>query len=239
MAVRAFIILGCFCVVQAPSPAAAQTLLKETVEDIQRLPSEDTIQWLAIGAAIATLGHPADNGITRSLSTSPALEKVFDPGETLGGARTQLAGALGTYAIGRITGSRMATAVGTDLLQAQLLAQALTAAVKVSAKRTRPDGTQYSFPSGHASVTFASATVLQRDFGWKVGAPAYGVATYVALSRIQEKRHFFSDIAFGAAIGIVAGRTVTIGHGDRKFAVQPMATAGGAGVSFTWLGQGR
>ena len=74
-----------------------------------------------------------------------------------------------------------------------------------------------------------------RDLGWKVGLPAFGVATYVAASRIQEKRHFLSDVAFGAAIGIVAGRTVTIGRGETRFAVAPMATPGGGGVSFTWL----
>jgi membrane-associated phospholipid phosphatase len=85
-------------------------------------------------------------------------------------------------------------------------------------------------------VTFASATVLQRNFGWKVGVPAYGVATYVAASRIQDKRHFLSDVAFGAAIGIAAGRTVTVGRGDGRFALAPMAAPGGGGVSFSWVG---
>jgi membrane-associated phospholipid phosphatase len=100
--------------------------------------------------------------------------------------------------------------------------------------RTRPDGTQYSFPSGHSSVSFATATVLQRDLGWKVGVPAYGLATYVAASRIQDKRHFLSDVTFGAAIGIVAGRSVTVGSGNAKFAVAPSATPGGGGVTLTW-----
>jgi membrane-associated phospholipid phosphatase len=118
-----------------------------------------------------------------------------------------------------------------------MLTQGITAAVKLSVRRGRPDGTEFSFPSGHSSVSFASATVLHRHFGWKVGAPAYAVATYVAASRIQEKRHFLSDVVFGAAVGIAAGRTVTIGRGDTRFALAPMASAGGAGVSFTWLGQ--
>jgi hypothetical protein len=61
--------------------------------------------------------------------------------------------------------------------------------------------------------------------------------TYVAASRIQEKRHYLSDVAFGAAIGIMAGRTVTVGSGRREFAVTPMATPGGGGVAFTWLGR--
>jgi membrane-associated phospholipid phosphatase len=216
---------------------AFNDLFGKTLDDFRRLPSKDTLTWLSIGAAVATVGHSVDRPVSRRLSTSPLLDGVFESGATVGGARLQLAGALTTYTIGRITNSPKVALVGGDLLRAQIIAQALTAGVKMSARRTRPDGTQYSFPSGHTSVTFASATVLQRDLGWKAGVPAYAVATYVAASRIQEKRHFLSDVAFGAAIGIIAGRTVTIGHGERQFAVTPMAVASGGGVSFTWLGQ--
>jgi membrane-associated phospholipid phosphatase len=79
--------------------------------------------------------------------------------------------------------------------------------------------------------------VLQEHFGWKAGVPAYALASYVAASRIHGKRHFLSDVAFGAVIGIAAGRTVTIGRGDGRFAMSPMATAGGGGVQFTWIGE--
>ena len=103
--------------------------------------------------------------------------------------------------------------------------------------RTRPDGTRFSFPSGHSATAFATATVLQRNLGWKVGIPAYGVAAYVATSRVQAKRHYLSDIAFGAAVGMVAGRTVTIGRGQSKFAVSPSVTPGGGAINFTWQGQ--
>ena len=260
---RAALCLACLSALNSPSLATAQivagdtpaagdstavrpmrldvpafsTLFKDTVEDFGRLPSRDSLKWVGIGVAAAALAHPVDRRASRALSTAPMLDKVFEPGKTVGGARFQLAGALATYAIGRATRSSMTTRVGTDLLQAQLLSQALTTGIKMSVRRTRPDGQQYSFPSGHASVTFASATVLQRNLGWKVGLPAYGVATYVAASRIQEKRHFLSDVAFGAAIGIIAGRTVTVGRGNRRFAVAPAATAGGAGISFTWIGR--
>jgi len=153
----------------------------------------------------------------------------------IGGARLQLAGALATYSVGRLTGSSTVTTVGGDLLRAQIVAQVLTAGIKFAAQRTRPDGTRYSFPSGHTSVTFATATVLQRDLGPKWGIPAYAVATYVAASRIQDRRHFLSDVAFGATIGLISGRTVTVGRGRTRFAVAPAAVPGGAGVSFNLL----
>jgi membrane-associated phospholipid phosphatase len=79
--------------------------------------------------------------------------------------------------------------------------------------------------------------VLHRHFGAKVGIPAYGLATFVAASRINEKRHFLSDVAFGAAIGMVSGRTVTLGHGNARFALSPAAAPGGGGVNFTWVGK--
>ena len=45
-------------------------------------------------------------------------------------------------------------------------------------------------------------------------APAYAVAAYVGASRVQAGKHFTSDVVFGAALGIVAGRTVTLGNAN-------------------------
>jgi membrane-associated phospholipid phosphatase len=148
----------------------------------------------------------------------------------------QLGAAFPTYLVGRATNSPRAAVVGADLFRAQLLAQGTTYALKYSIRRVRPDDTSFSFPSGHTAVSFASATVLQRHFGWKIGVPAYAPASYVGASWIQAKRHYFSDVAFGAALGIVAGRSVTVGRGDGCFAVAPMAAPGGGGVGFTWIG---
>ena len=155
-------------------------------------------------------------------------------GETLGSARFQLAGALATFAAGHITGNAKIADVGADLVRANIVAQTLTGAVKMSVRRGRPDGTEFSFPSGHTSVTFASATVLQRHFGWKAGIPAYAVASYVAASRIHDKRHFLSDVAFGATVGLVSGWAVTFGHGETKVTMAPVASPGGGGLSLTW-----
>ena len=223
----------------APAPVAMQDVLADAIQDFKRIPSWTNIAILAAGGLGAAMGHTSDRSVSTAMSGSQRLGTVFGLGETAGGARMQLFGALGTYAVGRFSGHNKIATIGADLIQSQIVAQSMTAAIKMSVNRTRPDGTQYSFPSGHSSVTFATATVLQRDLGWKVGIPAYGFATYVAASRIQDKRHFLSDVAFGAAIGIVAGRSVTVGKGDTKFAIAPSAAAGGGGISFTWLGSSR
>jgi membrane-associated phospholipid phosphatase len=74
--------------------------------------------------------------------------------------------------------------------------------------------------------------VLQRHFGWRVGLPVYSAAAYVATSRLSENKHYASDVIFGAAVGIVAGRSVTVGRGANRFAVVPVALPGGVAVTF-------
>jgi membrane-associated phospholipid phosphatase len=222
--------------VQLTSPTV-RGLFADTLSDFRRLPSVESATILSIGAAAAAVGRTFDAEATRSLSTSPGMATAFGAGQTIGGAPVQAAAAVATYTIGRLTHRPKITMVGADLISSQIVAQTTTQVMKFAAGRTRPDGTANSFPSGHSSSTFATATVLQRHFGWKVGIPAYGMATYVAASRIQTKRHFLSDVTFGAALGIVAGRSVTVGHGNTKFALSPSAVPGGGAVSFTWLGQ--
>lgn len=258
-----------FALVEAPSPASAQTVAPGTIRsrpsgsqapatrawpgeerddtslgglfsglvtDFRRLPSLQTFEILSAGALGASLSHPYDTRVSSGLSGIEELDGFMAPGRVIGGAYTQMGAAFATYAIGRVSGSPRTASLGADLVRAQLLTQSLTMGIKYAADRTRPDGTALSFPSGHTSTSFATATVLQRHLGWKAGVPAYALAGYVAASRIQSQKHFLSDVALGAALGIVGGRTVTVGRGDARFAVAPAAAPGGAGVSFTWLG---
>jgi membrane-associated phospholipid phosphatase len=219
------------------APDGLRDLIGDTIADFRRLPSAETFSIVTLGGVGAAMARSWDGEVTLAMAGSSSLNTALKPGETLGGARAQIAAALGTYAIGRFAGSPAVTMIGADLIRSQIVAQTMTATIKLSVGRGRPDGTQYSFPSGHSSATFATATVLQRHLGWKAGIPAYGLAAYVAASRVQDKRHFLSDVTFGAAIGVVAGRSVTIGRGQGRVAVSPAAAPGGAAVQFTWLGR--
>jgi len=54
----------------------------------------------------------------------------------------------------------------------------------------------------------------------------------VAGSRLQENKHFPSDVLFGAALGIVGGRSVTLGGGRARVSLVPLAGPGrGFGVA--------
>ena len=74
--------------------------------------------------------------------------------------------------------------------------------LKYTVKKQRPDmSDNHSFPSAHTSILFANAGFVQRRYGWKWGAPAYALATYVGWSRTFAKKHDWWDVVTGAAIG--------------------------------------
>ncbi len=225
---------------QAPPPpgrSAWHDLFADTWSDTRRFPSRQTMQWLAFGTIAAGSVSAADTHWGRSIASIDGLTEPLEPGAVLGSTPLQLGLSALAYGVGRATASPRMVAVSADLFRAQLLAQGLTMGMKASFRRQRPEGSGFAFPSGHTTVSFASATVLQQHFGWGAGIPAYALASYVALSRVQMRRHYLSDVAFGAALGIAAGRTVAIA-GGRRLALAPLPAPGGGGVQFTWLSQG-
>jgi len=211
-------------------------VMKDTLGDFKRLPKDNAVPILALGATFAASALTYDRSI--SAHFVGAQTSGYKPGAILGGAEFQFGASMGTYAIGRLTGHTRVAEVGARLLRAQIVSQVVTHSIKYTVQRTRPDGsTNNSFPSGHTSVSFASATVLQREFGWKVGIPAYAVASYIGMSRIEGRRHFASDVLFGAAIGVMAGRAATVDIAGNRFLLAPSASKGGGAVSFVWAGK--
>ena len=64
-------------------------------------------------------------------------------------------------------------------------------------------------PRGHSADTFALATVIAGHPGFRWSLIGYAAASYVAMSRLHENVHYLSDVVFGAAVGSIAGTTVT------------------------------
>ena len=75
------------------------------------------------------------------------------------------------------------------------LNQLVTFGLKEIINKPRPDGSNNnSFPSGHTSTVFQSASFIQRRYGWKFGAAAYALAGFVGYTRIEADKHDGWDV---------------------------------------------
>lgn len=206
---------------------------KAIPDDFVRFLSPDTLKVLGLGGAGALAAYQWDaEGLGESQEhLRPSL---FTAGNIGGGFVVQAGTSFGLYSLAKLSGSHELAAAGADLVRAQVLAQAIVQAGKFATHRPRPDASNhYSLPSGHTASAFATATVLRQHFGWKAGVPAYSFGAYVAVSRMSANKHHLSDVLLGAAIGIAAGRTVTVGAGRAQFEMGVAPTLGGAAITFT------
>jgi membrane-associated phospholipid phosphatase len=80
-----------------------------------------------------------------------------------------------------------------------------------------PFGAGQSLPSGHTAAAFAAATALAGHIDAKWARVAlYGGATLVAWSRMNDDKHWLSDVVAGAALGLAAGRLARGRFGGRS-----------------------
>lgn len=226
----------------APAPAETDLndkpfvrLIPNLLTDLRHIVStrDNAVTFGAGGAASLAL-WPFDDQVSDDLISEK--RGVMHAATVFGGGYIQAGGAVATYVIGRLAHHKATAHIGADLVRSQALSGFLTHGVKRIVRRDRPQASSsssasFSFPSAHASSTWTSATVLWRHLGWKVGVPAAAVATLVSASRVEQRQHFMSDVAFGAAIGIASARTVTVGHGaGRRLTIAPVPVRRGMAV---------
>jgi membrane-associated phospholipid phosphatase len=219
--------------VVCPATAGAQSfasIFTQLPKDFTRLAEPASAIILGSAGASSMALHPKDDEIARRANDP---DDFFMAGDLLGEGVTHAAAGLAVYVTGRVTRNTVVGGLGSDLLRAQLVSGIITDGLKLATDRVRPDGGKYSFPSGHTSTAFASASVLQEHFGWKVGVPSYVVATYVASSRMAHNRHFISDVVFGAGIGIAAGRATTFHVRENTVRVAPTITRNSAAITLS------
>ena len=232
---------------EAPPPPHGSTgwasLVKDSAGDFVAFPRRhSTWAILGIGAAAALATHPADHYVETHIVGNDTANRVFSLGQWVGSTYVQVGSAVGLWAIGRYVvapaddqpRTNKYSELGFDLIRAQILSQALVHGMKYTVRRDRPTGECCAFPSGHAASAFAAASVLERHFGYRASWPAMAAATYVATSRLVDNRHFVSDVAFGAALGMSSGWTVDGTRGrTRHLALEPVPVPGGMMVALT------
>lgn len=152
---------------------------------------------------------------------------------------------LGTVAVGLISGKPSVTRAGGRMAGGLLVAGLATSLLKPILGRRRPRYTddvydfspltgRDSWPSGHTTMAFALATSVSDEVGsLPVTIGLYGAATLTGWSRMNDNRHWLSDVAAGAAIGVASaklmnGRWRVFGLGAPHFLLEPDR----AGLSF-------
>lgn len=124
---------------------------------------------------------------------------------------------LAMLGVGLVTSNSNFTMASLQIGAGILLTTATTMAMKSLFHRPRPYDNypgelhplqyekSYSFPSGHTSVAFATATSLSLQMRkWYVAVPAFLWAVTVGYSRMYLGVHYPSDVLVGALVGVAS-----------------------------------
>jgi hypothetical protein len=121
------------------------------------------------------------------------------------------ASSAGLWLVGMTSGEQWAEDTGEELCRGLLWTYGLTAGLKYSFQRTRPNGEDnLSFPSAHAAGASCTAAVLWSRHGSAAGIPAAALALYTCFSRVNLGKHFPSDVVMGAALGTACGLAASL-----------------------------
>src|SRR5216684_1180502 len=184
----------------------------------------DTHDWLILGSIAAGIGTVAafdediEHGIRRARNNT--VTNILDNVQPFG--NEYAIGIVGTFYIyGEFFKDPRAKTTALDTISATAIASGLvTNSFKYVIGRGRPtDGHgaynfqpfsgQDSFSSGHTTEAFALASVITEHYNapW-VQVTAYGLASAVGYARLNNNRHWPSDVLAGATIGTFVGKTV-------------------------------
>ena len=177
-----------------------QTISLNNIENglLTTLKSKNTQVILTSGLALTFFASKYDNTIrTNNENKSLLPSRLSQVGDFWG-----ILSPLAVWAI--MLKSNMNKDYVSNAIAANILS---TYAIKSLSQRQRPDGSNnYSFPSGHTSNSFLAAELINQIEGMPLSVPFYLLSINTALSRINDKKHFLSDVVFGAAIGISIGK---------------------------------
>jgi len=180
------------------------------------------IRYLLLIMVCFTLMHPAAQAQRTSLDLQVLNEMMEnrheDPVEiyqTISNTTNYISMLVpvSVLATGLVRNDKLTINKGLYLAESLAASSLITAGLKYTFKRHRPfadhpfivpasDGGSPSFPSGHTSEAFSTATSLTMAYPkWYVAVPAYAWAASVGYSRMYLGVHYPSDVLAGAIVG--------------------------------------
>ena len=192
---------------------------------------EQAVPWILIGAGTAGL-IASDHWTSRQLPNTVDQVSISHDVSQLGAGYTIVPIAAGFYIGGAFAHNEKARETGILGAEAIIDATVVAEVFKLTTQRQRPvDGDDNgrffqggsSFPSGHAAVSWALASVVAHEYNENVWYPiaAYGLASLVSFSRLSGQNHFPSDVFVGSALGWFTGRYVFKTHVDHSIHRRP------------------
>lgn len=179
-------------------------------------------------------------------STTDDIANIFEP---FGNGGYTFTGLAAFYVYGHFFKNPKAERTALLAVESFAVTGIFTFALKFSTGRVRPrsakdsgewNGPNFddvSFPSGHTSSAFAIATVLATEYKNNPWVPpiAYGLATLTGLSRLNDNKHWASDVFLGGALGYFVGKTILKLHSNKKgrhYTIYPRMSRKEAGLEF-------
>jgi membrane-associated phospholipid phosphatase len=177
--------------------------------------------WITAGGSLVFVASmlTLDEAINQPISTwqTDFAVNFGNAGDIVGGLPVQGGITAGAFLAGQLFKNNKLTHFGLDNLQAQVFTGGVALVIKNLSHRARPETGEgafkwygpfkgwgnESFFSGHTAFSFCTANMVYLHSGkkWWVGVLGFGTATAVGLSRMQQQKHWSSDVVMGAIMG--------------------------------------
>ena len=226
MRIRGLLLLASFTLVHGPASSLAGQATIPPAENPHPLISGRQILSASL---ILTMTLMGDQGLRGEIQEhrGNTTNSVAGVGNALGDPRYLLPALGAGYLVGQLVGDEGLSRVVLHAGGAALIAGGITTVVKFAVGRSRPGQTddadvfqpfsgRNSFPSGHTTLAFAVATAIadETEDGWS-DVLLYGIASATAFARLNNDRHWTSDVLAGALVGHLSARWLSRRSGLR------------------------
>ena len=206
-------------------------------------------EWAWFAGALAAIAgsHHYDTQVYNHFTKGLTPEQIANiKSDDLQDALPSVAVFLGTWGFAALTNDSNGHREAWSMFEAAALSTVDAYAFKFITRRERPSQTSDpnewfksggSFPSEHATASFAIGTVLAEagsdDYRWLRRVLGYGLGIGTSYLRLKHNQHWLSDTVAGGALGIASAQ-FTLNHAYRnqesRFALVPVQ--GGAMLTY-------
>lgn len=207
-------------------------------------------EWAWFGGALVAIGasHHYDSQVRTHFTKNLTPEQIANNSTNdLQDALPSVAVFLGTWGYAALINDPNGHREAWSMFEAAALSTVDAYALKFLIRREGPDQTSdpnaweksggSSFPSAHATASFAIGTVLAEagsdDYRWLRRVLGYGLGIGTSYLRLKHNAHWLSDTVAGGALGIASAQ-FTLNHAYRNqesgFALLPVQ--GGAMLTY-------